>query len=321
MEKILSALSDQYERQAGEMDSASMLQLAEQYFRQVQLRQALELEESDLDAGDVDKAFARRSAFMPFSLDGQVRSAAEIQPEPVRWLWPGWLARGEMALFDGNPGVGKSQLLLDIAARVTRGWKMPPEPRGAERGKPHTIILMTAEDTWKNTVVPRLMLAEADLERVKPLTELLTFPRDLSRVERAVSDHAVKLLVIEPIMAFIGSAKWQRRNASPRRTSPAPRSSRTDWGGGSHDPPLQEGERPGDPPGRGQCSVDGRVSPTARGRDGPRRRKQADLGELEKQPRAGKPPSLAFRIAGDIVPTERWRIETSPRSSGLAKLI
>lgn len=135
-------------------------------------------------------------------------TADQIEMKRVRWLWPGWLAEGQLAIVDGDPGLGKSQLLLDVAARVTRGWKMPPRPRKEKRRpKPGTVIILTSEDSWESTVAPRLVCAGADLAKVvRPDNQLVTFPEDLPDLERMVKKKEARLVIIDPIMAFVGNA-------------------------------------------------------------------------------------------------------------------
>jgi hypothetical protein len=44
--------------------------------------------------------------------------ASDVVAQPVRWLWPSRIARGKVTMIAGNPGEGKSQLALAIAAIV-----------------------------------------------------------------------------------------------------------------------------------------------------------------------------------------------------------
>src|SRR4051812_2969179 len=97
-------------------------------------------------------------------------SAAEIQPRGVAWLWRGYVALGKVTVLDGRPGLGKSAMTLDVAARVSRGASMPDGTPGV---RPANVILVTAEDDWADTVVPRLMAANADLGRIFRLDELV----------------------------------------------------------------------------------------------------------------------------------------------------
>src|SRR5438874_9318625 len=98
-------------------------------------------------------------------LDAQALS--QIRPEPIRWLWPAFLPRGKLALLDGDPGVGKSLLTIDLAARLSRG---APLPDGSPVERPHVSLLLGAEDDAADTIRPRAEAAGADLDRVITVT-------------------------------------------------------------------------------------------------------------------------------------------------------
>src|SRR5215831_18925310 len=88
------------------------------------------------------------------------RCASEIQMEPVKWLWPGRVAIGKHTALAGEPGGGKSQLTIDLAARVSMGAKLPCGEGTASQG---AVIILSAEDSDADTIVPRLHAAGADL--------------------------------------------------------------------------------------------------------------------------------------------------------------
>jgi hypothetical protein len=90
--------------------------------------------------------------------------ASTISAKPVNWLWQWWLARGSLAVIDADPGMGKSTLTLDIAARLSRGDPMPFGP--ADLREPAATLLLCDEDDAETTVRPRLDLAGADASRV-----------------------------------------------------------------------------------------------------------------------------------------------------------
>jgi len=92
-----------------------------------------------------------------------VTPVSQIAARPVEWLWNGRIPRGMLSMVEGNPDVGKSTVLLDIAARVTRGWKMPDKSGG---GDPRAVVLLSAEDDPAKVIRPRLEAGGADLERV-----------------------------------------------------------------------------------------------------------------------------------------------------------
>lgn len=97
---------------------------------------------------------------------GRFQSLAEIEPEPVRWLWEGRIPFGKVTVLEGDPGVGKSTLALDIAARVSRGQALPPSRDGHPDAAPASVLIHSGDDGLADTVSPRLMAAGADLKKV-----------------------------------------------------------------------------------------------------------------------------------------------------------
>ena len=87
----------------------------------------------------------------------------ELTPRSVDWLWPNRLALGKLAMFDGDAGLGKSLVTLDLCARVTTGR---PFPDGAAGGEPASVVVLNAEDGARDTIHGRLRAAGADLSRV-----------------------------------------------------------------------------------------------------------------------------------------------------------
>src|SRR5437868_5360146 len=127
------------------------------------------------------------------------------QPSSVPWIWPGVLAAGRMALIDGDPGVGKSLLALDIAARLTSAQQMPDGYRPSE---PANVLLLAAEDNLHDTIVPRLSAAGADLERVhawegdadgSPL-----FPEACPQLQEMIQQTSARLVIFDPLFSFLG---------------------------------------------------------------------------------------------------------------------
>jgi hypothetical protein len=113
-----------------------------------------------------------------------------------------------MAILDGLPGEGKPMFGADLATRVSRGWKMPPFPRG-EKGwhDPAPCVLVCNEDSWPHTIVPRLTAAEADLTKIVSPGKVLLFPRDLGHLEGMIRRHQARLLIIDPILSCVGNEK------------------------------------------------------------------------------------------------------------------
>jgi len=135
-------------------------------------------------------------------------SLSQIEPEAIRWLWEGYIPLGKITLLDGDPGLGKSLLALDLAARTSTGLPMPD---GAPAGGSGGVVLMAVEDSPSDTLVPRLKAIGADLDRIALLegvagpegTSLPTL-NDIEVIEVAARKVSAKLLVIDPLMAYLG---------------------------------------------------------------------------------------------------------------------
>ncbi len=152
---------------------------------------------------------------------------ADVQPEEVRWLWPRRLPRGKLTLVDGDPGLGKSLITLDLAARVSRGWSMPD---GAGATDPAGVVLLGAEDDLADTIRPRLDAAGADVTRIGALTGVrrtlesgavtLDVPTvgDLEALRDAIARVHAALVVIDPLMAYLPGAVDSHRDQDVRRS-------------------------------------------------------------------------------------------------------
>jgi len=135
------------------------------------------------------------------------RRFADLANRPVAWLWRGWMPLGKLTLLDGDPGLGKSTLLLDLAARTSQKGLMPDGSQGV-RGH---IVILSAEDGAEDTIRPRLEAAGAALERIHALAHVseggmercLEIPRDLALVERQLAEVDARLLIIDPLAAFL----------------------------------------------------------------------------------------------------------------------
>jgi putative DNA primase/helicase len=136
---------------------------------------------------------------------------SDIAPERIDWIWPGRLARGKKSMLAADPGVGKSTLSVDIAARITRGAAWPDGGR-APLG---SVLMLCAEDGLADTVRPRIDGAGGDASRVYVLdgvkdergsTRMVSLARDLAALEAALEQVRPELVVIDPITAYLGKA-------------------------------------------------------------------------------------------------------------------
>ena len=136
-------------------------------------------------------------------IDPGLTTLAAVKPEPIEWLWGGYIPRGKITDIVGDGDLGKSLVLLDIAARVTTGRPMPSEAAHLA-GPPRDVVLLLAEDDLADTVAPRLIAAGADMDRVHAFEDGIAFPEDVGRVEEAIRRYSAALLIIDPIMSFLG---------------------------------------------------------------------------------------------------------------------
>ncbi len=146
--------------------------------------------------------------------NAQVVCLSDVKPESVSWLWRGRIPFGKLTLLDGDPGLGKSTLSLDLAARLSVGGTMPGDTTPVEAA---ATLLLTAEDGLADTVRPRLEAAGADVTRIHALRDVpetgnddgrTTFrppmlPDDIALMKEIVQKHGVRLIVIDPLMAFL----------------------------------------------------------------------------------------------------------------------
>ena len=144
--------------------------------------------------------------------------ALDITPEKVEWLWPNILASGSVTGIVGLPGIGKSQLVLDVAARVTTGRAWPD---GASNARPGHIIILSAEDKPSDVIIPRLVAAGAECGCVHIVIAVkddggseraFDLGSDLDRLENEHNLEQVRLLIIDPASAYLGSKNGRSIN-------------------------------------------------------------------------------------------------------------
>src|SRR5438445_115529 len=133
--------------------------------------------------------------------DDDVVNVSEVQAEPVEWLWRHRIPRGEITIIDGDPGVGKSTLGVEIAATISQGRNWC-DGAPCQRG---TVILFSAEDSVARTIRPRLEAAGADLSLIIANKRQVTLPDDIEYIRSKVVRYAPNAVIIDPFMAFLSS--------------------------------------------------------------------------------------------------------------------
>lgn len=162
----------------------------------------------------------------PVLPDWRARPMATVAPERIAWLWPGYLAAGKLHLVDGDPGLGKSCMTLDWAARVSTGARWPDGQDGCH---PAGVLLLSAEDGLADTIRPRLDAARADVTKVFAFSAYDTgregerferpaiLPADTARLARAIETNGIGLVVVDPLMAFLAGSIDTHRDQDVRR--------------------------------------------------------------------------------------------------------
>jgi putative DNA primase/helicase len=194
---------------------------AARYDREGRLRQEIERV--------LDKP-RKRGAVQPSGGDNGLTSvrASEVKIKKVEWLWRDRFAIGKIGVIAGMPDQGKSQILLDMAARVSKGGEWPDGAPAISRN----VVLLTAEDDHDDTVVPRLIAAGADLDRVvlirmsrdgDGVERMVSLTEDLQRLEHKIAEVGnVGMLGIDPLTAYLGVKKMDSYRTTDVRGVLAP---------------------------------------------------------------------------------------------------
>lgn len=134
---------------------------------------------------------------------------SDVQLQEIEWLWYPFIPYGKLTIIQGDPGDGKTTLVLNIAAKLSKGEGLDENMQIAE---PINIIYQTAEDGLADTVKPRLELAGADCEKIMVIDES---DKSLSmideRLEEAIVKTGARLLILDPIQAYLGGGMDMNR--------------------------------------------------------------------------------------------------------------
>lgn len=127
----------------------------------------------------------------------------EVEVQEVEWLWYPYVPYGKLTIIHGDAGEGKTTLILRLAALLSRGENLPYDE---ETREPISIIYQTAEDGIADTIKPRLLAADADCTKIKVIDETecpLTMLDE--RVEQAIAETGARMIILDPMQAYIGA--------------------------------------------------------------------------------------------------------------------
>lgn len=128
----------------------------------------------------------------------------DVVSKEVEWLWYPYIPYGKITIIEGDPGEGKTTLVLKLAAALSRG--LPPPCDDDKEYEPIHIIYQTAEDEIEDTIKPRLEKAGADCSMIRVIDET---DKELSmtddRLEQAIIETKARLIILDPIQAYIGA--------------------------------------------------------------------------------------------------------------------
>ena len=127
---------------------------------------------------------------------------SNVEVEEIKWVWYPYIPYGKITVVQGDPGEGKTTFILALVALLTKGEPLPEEETGAE---PINVIYQTAEDGLADTIKPRLLSVGADCERVLVIDENeIELTLSDERLEQAIKETGSKLIVLDPIQAYLG---------------------------------------------------------------------------------------------------------------------
>ncbi len=131
-----------------------------------------------------------------------LKCVADVEAESIRWLWYPYVPQGKVTLVEGDPGVGKSWMVLAVATAVAAGQGLPNEAQC----DPRNVLLLSSEDGLGDTIRPRLDALRADVSRIFALEGPLIFDGGgLGLVAQSIEKHQPRLVIIDPLVAYLGA--------------------------------------------------------------------------------------------------------------------
>jgi len=129
---------------------------------------------------------------------------SDVRATHVRWLWNPFIAIGKITLLQGDPGDGKSTMMMNLIAEISNGGATPD---GQAFGRPQRVIYQCSEDGVSDTIKPRLEACGADCRNIAFINEEIHsgLTLDDERIREAIIGFRPRLVVIDPIQAYLGS--------------------------------------------------------------------------------------------------------------------
>lgn len=144
----------------------------------------------------------------------KIINMSDVESKEISWLWYPFIPYGKLTIIQGDPGEGKTTLVLNIAAVLSKGQGLDEHMKPEQ---PLHIIYQTAEDGLADTVKPRLEKAQADCNNIFVIDEMdVSLSMLDERIEQAILQEKAKLMILDPIQAYLG-AKMDMNRANEAR--------------------------------------------------------------------------------------------------------
>lgn len=145
----------------------------------------------------------------------EIENMTSVVAKKIDWIWKDKIATGKITLFAGEPGVGKSQLLLYIASVLSKGDKFHFENKKCDESK---VLLISGEDNADDTVKPRLMALNAKIENIDYVKgvkkvdrsgslyyDVICLIESLESLQKKIKENKYKVIIVDPISVYLGS--------------------------------------------------------------------------------------------------------------------
>ena len=153
-----------------------------------------------------------------------------MEIRPIKWLWSGVMALGKLIILSGEPGLGKSQVSLFVASIVSKGGYWPVTN---EKIKSGNVLILSAEDGAQDSIIPRLEALGANLDNIHIICAVpiengkersFDLTLDVEKLQKSSERISnVKLIIVDPISAYLGKTDSHRNSDCLLYTSPSPR--------------------------------------------------------------------------------------------------